>query len=187
MLEIEIPTISDLFDDERNEFIEIKGCKLLLEHSLISLRKWESKWHIPFLSDKDPKTNEMMSDYIRCMTISPTNVDPNLYHYIPSDKLETITKYIQDPMTATWFSTPPNGNGRKPFRKEIVTAEIIYYWMITLNIPAEYEKWHLNQLMTLIRVINAKNAKPSKMKKSDQLRNYAKLNEERLAKSGTRG
>lgn len=188
MLEIEIPSTEELYDEKTNTFFKIKGCKLLLEHSLISLRKWEAKWHIPFLSEKEEKTPEMMRDYIRCMTISPSNPDPNVYNIISMEQLNEISEYIKNPMTATWFSKPTNATNTYGIkRREVVTAEIIYYWMIMLNIPSEYEKWHLNQLMTLIRVINNKNGGGKPMKKADQLRENARLNDLRRAKLHTRG
>lgn len=173
----------EFFNDKTNEFYQVKGRCLKLEHSLISLRKWESKWHKPFLSTKD-LTNEESLDYVRCMTLTP-DVNPLLYTIIPIEEMERISQYIKDPMTATWFSEP-EGKKTPPSRK-IITAEVIYYWMIELGIPVEFEKWHLNQLLTLIRVINAERTPPKKMSQKDILKKYSKLNAQRKAALRTRG
>lgn len=182
MLEIFIED-NELFDEETGMFTQIKATKLQLEHSLISLQKWESKWHKPFL-DKKEKSEEEMLDYIRCMTLTP-NVDPKVYYCIPIDQFKKIWEYIENPMTATWFSS--NAEGGKPQKKEIITAEIVYYWMIASGIPSEYRKWHLNQLLTLIRVINVKNAPSKKMGKKGILSQNAKLNAARRARMNSKG
>jgi hypothetical protein len=181
MLEITIPE-REMWLEDKEEFVYIKETHLQLEHSLISLKKWESKWHKPFLEEKD-LTEEEIRDYIRCMTLTK-GVDPDIYRYITPSVKKEIIDYIKDPMTATWFSKrDQNGVGKK----RIVTAEIIYYWMITLNIPVQFEKWHLNQLMTLIRVCNAENATPKKMSKRDILTNNARINAARRAKHKSKG
>jgi hypothetical protein len=182
MLSITIPK-QELWDEETEEFIHIPETKLQLEHSLISLKKWESKWHKPFLEKKD-KTEEELLDYIRCMTLTQ-NVNQEIYKYIPQSTFKEILDYIEDPMTATWFSK--NENSSKGKKKETITAEVIYYWMITLQIPVQFEKWHLNQLMTLIRVVNAKNTQPKKMSAREQLARNARLNKERRAKYHSKG
>ena len=131
MLQITIPAI-EMFDEQKQEFVSTKEQTLCLEHSLVSLSKWESKWHKPFLS-KEPKTNEETLDYIKCMTIT-LNVDPNIYLCLTRENIEQVNQYIEDPMTATWFSeeSKRGGSGR-----EQTTSELIYYWMIALNIPFE--------------------------------------------------
>lgn len=172
------------FDSDRNEFIEIKETTLQLEHSLISLKKWEQKYHIPFLDTKE-KTLEQWIYYIECMTMTQ-NVDPNIYRYMTTESIEKVTKYIEDPMSATWFSDKNNNISMSFNKKEIVTAEIIYYWMIELNIPIQFEKWHLNQLLTLIRVINIKHD-PKKMGKKEQAIQRSALNAQRRAKLHSRG
>lgn len=182
MLQITIPK-EEIFDEKSGQFLHVKETKLQLEHSLISLRKWESKWHKPFLK-KDEKTNEELLDYIRCMTLTP-NVDPDVYYFIPPEVHEEIQNYIEDPMTATWFSEDEK-KGASGHRK-IVTAELIYYWMITLNIPVEFQKWHLNQLLTLIRVINAENEPRKKMSQKAILARNKRLNAQRRAKYNTKG
>lgn len=172
MLKIIIPA-SEYFNDATGEFQYFKEQTLLLEHSLMSISKWESRWKKPFLDEKNPKTKEETIDYIRCMTISK-GVDPAIYYSIPSSAFAEINKYIEDPMTATWF------NERNVQRsREIVTAEIIYYWMTVLHIPFECEKWHLNKLMTLIKVCSLKRDGGKKMSKREISASNRSLNEAR--------
>lgn len=180
MLIITVPE-AELFDSSKNEFYKIKGQTIALEHSLVSISKWESKWHKPFLYDKEKKTTEELIDYIRCMTLTQ-NVNPNLYNALSRENFDKITDYINDPMTATWF-TETKG---KPNR-EIVTSEIIYYWMIALNIPFECQKWHINRLLTLIRVCNEKNAPSKKMSKREIINRNRALNAARRKATGSRG
>lgn len=181
MLTITIPAIEG-FDDEKQEFVTIsKEQTLQLEHSLVSLSKWESKWCKPFLS-KDEKTVEETIDYIKCMTITQ-NVNPDVYNYLSPSNVKEINKYIEAPMTATTFRED-NQKGRS---KEIVTSDLIYYWMISLNIPMECQKWHLNRLLTLIRVCNVKNAPPKKRSKKEMASEYARLNAERKKRLNTKG
>lgn len=184
MLKITIPDVYDLFEEQTETFINLKGADLQLEHSLISLSKWESKWHIPFLG-KEEKTAEQIQDYIRFMTLTQ-NVNPNLYKYIPPSVMQQIFNYIDDPMTATWFNKVEEKQSGIS-KKETITAEIIYYWMITLNIPVQFEKWHLNRLLTLIRVVNIKNAPKQKMSKKDILARNRKLNNARRARNHSKG
>lgn len=185
MLYITIPEqVNEEFNEETNEFIYTTVCKeqtLQLEHSLVSLRKWESKWRKAFLSSKD-KTSEEILDYIKCMTLTQ-NVKPEVYQYLSDENYRQINEYIEAPMTATVFSEEKNGKKNR----EIVTAELIYYWMITLNIPFECQRWHLNQLLTLVRVCNIKNQPPKKRSKADILRSNAALNEARKKRLNTRG
>lgn len=150
MLKIIIPN-QEFWDEKKEEFINTKSTILQLEHSLVSLSKWESKWHKPFLS-KGNKTSEETIDYIRCMTLTQ-NVNPSIYNFITNEIIKQVSNYIDDPMTATWFSK----EDKKLSSREVITAEIIYYWMVTLNIPFECQKWHLNRLLTLIKVCNLKN------------------------------
>ena len=181
MLKITIPE-TEFYDQKTNTFYNIKETTLQLEHSLVSLAKWESKWHIPFLG-KSEKTTDMFLDYVRCMTITQ-NVNPLTYYGLTSDNIEAIKAYIDDPMTATWFS---NKNKRKGNPGKAITAEIIYYWMVALEIPIECEKWHLNRLLTLIKVCNIKNQPSKKMSKRDIYNQNRMLNEARKAKYHTRG
>ena len=182
MLQIDIPK-TEYFDERTERFVSVEATSVQIEHSLISLSKWESKWNKPFLDNK-AKTSEELIDYIRCMTLTK-NVDPIVYLNIPEDILKEINSYIEAPMTATWFSDDKVKNKRRS--REIITAEIIYYWMITLKIPFECQKWHLNRLLTLIRVCSIKNAPPKKMGRRDILRNNAKLNATRRQHLNTKG
>ena len=180
MLRITVPG-NDLWDDKEERFIPVKSQTLQLEHSLISLSKWESKWHKPFLNKKD-KTVEEVVDYIRCMTLTQ-NVDPNIYKCLTEDNIQEINEYIENPMSATYISnTGENGIG-----KEQITAELIYYWMIALQIPVEFQKWHLNRLITLIKVCNIKNTPPKKRSRGEILRSNAALNAQRRKQLNTKG
>lgn len=181
MLRVVIPA-QEFYDEGRNEFIQIKEHTLIMEHSLVSLSKWEAITHKPFLSN-DSKTQREVIEYIRCMTITQ-NVDPLVYEHIPGSVMRKIDAYISDSMTATWFSDNGKQGGRS---REIVTAEIIYYWMISLGIPFECQKWHLSRLFTLIRVCNEKNAKPKKMSKREAASRRASLNAARRRSAHTRG
>ena len=181
MLRITIPE-NELFDESTQQFVTVKETTLQLEHSLVSLSKWESKWHKAFLSRKD-KTFEETIDYIRCMTITK-NVDPIVYTCLTAKNIEEINQYIDDPMTATHFmerDTPGGGSG------DTVTSELIYYWMIAFNIPSEYQKWHLNRLIALIKVCNIKNQPTKKMGKGEIMRRNAALNAARRKKAHSRG
>lgn len=180
MLDVVIPS-QEFFDDEKQEFIPTKSITLQLEHSLVSLSKWESKWCKPFLG-KEEKTNEEVIDYIRCMTITQ-NVKSDVYLTFPSKIFDLIKEYIDAPMTATWFNELPGGKKNT----EIITAEVIYYWMIAQNIPMECQKWHLNRLLTLIRVCGIKNSPPKKRDKKSMLAERKIINEQRRAKLNTKG
>ena len=180
MLTITIPSV-EMFNEKTQEFFSTKEQTLQLEHSLVSLSKWESKWNKAFLTKTD-KTKEETIDYIKCMTITQ-NVDPNVYSCLTPSNIEEILKYIEAPMTATTFS---NFN-QKEVNREVVTSELIYYWMISLNIPMECQKWHLNRLLTLIRVCNIKNTPPKKMSKKDIMSRNAALNAARRKQFGSTG
>ena len=186
MLEITIPARKpvELWDEEKQEFVYTPAAKavtLCLEHSLISLSKWESKWCKPFLS-KQEKTYEETLDYVKCMTLTK-GVNDEVYYRLTRENIETINKYIEAPMTATYFSKERGGKANN----EVITNELIYYWMIALTIPVEFEKWHLNRLLTLIRVCNIKNQPPKKMSKRDIMSRNAALNAARKKKLNTNG
>lgn len=172
---------ADLFDDELQMFIPVKTHTLRLEHSLVSLSKWESKWHKPFLANTE-KTYEETIDYIRCMNMTQ-NTDPMVFRALTDDQIRQINEYIDNPMTATTVPDIKNG----PPSREQVTSELIYYWMVALNIPFECEKWHLNRLLTLIKVTNFKNQPPKKMSTSEILSRNRALNEARKKKFHTKG
>lgn len=178
MLKLVIPP-SEIFNEETNEFIQTKGATLQLEHSLVSLSRWESITHKPFLQDKPPKTKEEIDLYIQCMTITQ-NVDPEVYKYITNKEREAVLKYIDDPMTATWFREDKTRKGSAR-GNEIITSEYLYYLMVDMNIPSEYQKWHLNRLLTLIRVIGIKSKGNKKMSKGDIGSQYAAMKAARRA------
>lgn len=190
MLKIKIPDQpKEQLWDERNEcFIygkAIKGCELVLEHSLLSVSKWESIWCKPFLKEKDKPVDEFIS-YIECMTVSPSNVDREIYRRIPQSEIAKVNEYINNPSTATTFGSSGRGRGRGG---DIVTSELIYYWMTACNIPFECQKWHLNRLLTLIRVCQIKNDPDSqkKMTAAEMRRQYDKMNDLRRAKMHSKG
>lgn len=169
------------FDEDRQEFVNLSRQTIVLEHSLLSVSKWESKWKKPFFTDK--KTEAEFMDYIRCMTIT-SKVDPLVYHCLTEDHIKLVKKYIEDPMTGTTIKE----NHVTPRRNRTLTSEVIYCWMFTQNIPIECEKWHLNRLLTLIRVCNIENnPKRKKMSRNEIYNQNAALNAARKAKYGTRG
>mgnify|MGYP001249550479 FL=1 len=180
MLQITIPAV-ELWDERKQEFVTTKEQTLQLEHSLVSLSKWESKWCKPFLT-KQEKTFEETLDYIKCMTITQ-NVDPEVYNHLTNENIEEINKYIEAPMTATYFSDDKTAKSSR----EQITAELIYYWMIALNIPFECQKWHLNRLLTLIKVCNIKNQPPKKRSRKEIMSRNAALNAARRKQLNTRG
>ena len=180
MLQITVPAV-ELYDEEKQEFINLKEETLQLEHSLISLSKWESKWCKVFLS-KEKKSQEETLDYIKCMTLTQ-NVKPEVYNRLSNSNIAEIEAYISAPMTATYFSKEQSGNTSR----EQVTSELIYYWMIALNIPFECQKWHLNRLLTLIKVCSIKNKAPKKMNKRDIMSRNAALNAARRKQMNSSG
>lgn len=179
MLTITVPK-TDQFDSEKEEFIYINETKLTLEHSLLSISKWEAKWHKVFLG-KEKKTTEEIIDYIKCMTITP-NVDPNVYYALTEDNIKEIDAYINNPMSAITFREIQNKSSREP-----ITNELIYYWMISLNIPVEFEKWHINRLLTLIRLTSLKNNPKKKTNQKELIERYRDINEQNKKKFNTRG
>ena len=180
MLQITIPGVEGW--DERTEmFVSFNDTTITLEHSLISISKWESKWHIAFLG-KDDKTPEQINDYIKCMTITP-NVKPEVYEFLSKKNVEDVMAYINDSMTATTIAN----HGGKKFSREIVTSELIYYWMVALNIPFECQKWHINRLMMLIQICEIKNQPDKKMGRKSTMQQNAALNAARRQKAHSRG
>lgn len=180
MLQITVPA-KEWFNEATNTFEETKEQTLQLEHSLVSVSKWESKWEKPFLG-RDPKSMEEIIDYVRCMTITK-NVDPNIYYALTAKNIEEITNYISAKRTATWFSN----NEHRPQSRKVITSELIYYWMIALQIPFECQRWHLNRLLTLIQVCNIENAPKEKMGTNKILAQNKALNRARRARYNTKG
>lgn len=188
MLQIIIPE-REYFDDQRQEFIYTKKHTLLLEHSLISISKWESKWKKPYLGSLNKQTLEEKVDYIRCMSLSQS-WDDSILNDITGNEMKQIADYLNDKMTATWFNEkndPTKGKGGSSNRGQVVTSELIYYWMISFNIPFECQKWHINRLLTLIRICQIKNAPSKKMKKQEIYARNRELNELRKRQLGTKG
>lgn len=179
MLKIIVPGV-EKFDEVKQEFIYTETTELELEHSLVSIAKWESKWHKSFMSNADKTTDEVI-DYVRCMTLNP-DVSDDIYDNLTNDNVSKVIQYINEPMTATTF----NNLNDKPSR-EVITAEIIYYWMISFNIPMECQHWHLNRLTTLIKVFNIKNNPPKKMGKHELMSRNAALNAARKKQLNTKG
>ena len=181
MLKIEVPISPEGWDEIKEEFVEPEVKVLQLEHSLVSLSKWESRWNKPFLT-KQEKTEAELLDYIKCMTLTQ-NVNPDIYFHLSKENVEQIKNYIDAPMTATTFRRDNRGGSNR----EQVTAELIYYWMIALNIPFECQKWHLNRLLTLVRVCNIKNQPAKKMSKRKLMSRNRALNEARKKRLNTKG
>lgn len=182
MLTINVPD-TEFFIKETLEFVNVKGTKLQLEHSLVSVSKWEAKYHKPFLTSE--KNAEEILEYVKCMTITQ-NVDPNIYFCLTEKNIKEIKDYIEDPMTATTFYNKGRKEGDSKHVKP-QTSETIYCSMILLNIPVEFQKWHLNRLMTLIKVCDAANRPKNKMSQREVIRQYADLNEQRKKALGTKG
>lgn len=190
MLELKIEA-KEGWDASRNEFVSTKPTTICLEHSLVSLSKWEAKYKKPYLSSAD-KTKEEILYYVKCMTITQ-NVDQNIYNLLGEKELKIINEYISDQMTATWFNDKkPEGAAPVRQNKQTITSELIYYWMISYQIPFECQRWHLNRLLTLIRICNIEDAKQNgkhggKMSKRDILSQNRALNAARKQKYNTRG
>lgn len=180
MLKIHVPA-KEWFDEKNNEFISFDGADLELEHSLLAISEWESKWNKPFLSN-EKKTKVEFIDYIRCMTVN--KVDKLTYLSLTSKNVEAVSKYLEEKRTATWFSkkknTPKHGG-------EAITSELVYYWMVETGIPFSCDKWNFNRLMTLIEVCNRKNAPQKKRSPNDILAEQARLNAERRKRLNTKG
>jgi hypothetical protein len=188
MLTLEIPG-EEKFDEKNETFYTVGSGTIRLEHSLVSLSKWEEKWHVPFFSKDNDKTIEQTIDYIRCMTITQ-NVPDDFYRSLTNENIKAVQNYIDDPHTATWFSDTKRPAKQTTINKEQITAELIYYWMIALNIPFECQKWHLNKLLTLIRVCSVKNSandKSNKMTGKELARHNSDLNAQRRAMYHSKG
>ena len=194
MKTIHIP--AGLFFNEADEtFIETEPVTIEIEHSLVSVSKWESKWHIPFFENKigpnetNKKTNEQLIDYVRCMTLTP-DVDPNVYYALSQETIKEISDYIEDPMSAIDWSKKKNNSNTRTYGRpssETMTSELIYYWMISCGIPHEYENWHLNRLLSLIQLCSIKNTPAKKMSPHALMSRNASLNAARRKALNTTG
>jgi hypothetical protein len=180
MLTIIVPG-TEMFDETNQEFVTEGDVVLELEHSLVSLSKWESIYEKPFLGKVEKSTQEIF-DYIKCMVLTP-NIAPEVYQNLSEGNIRDVNQYIDSKMTATWFSDPPGSLATR----DVITSELIYYWMIAFQIPFECQYWHLNRLFTLIRVCNLKQAKPKKMSRAEMAARNRELNAQRRAQLGTKG
>lgn len=180
MLQIIVPGI-EFWDEQKEEFVCTDPQLLELEHSLESISKWESRWNKAFISKRD-KSYEETIDYIKCMTLTE-NVNPDVYTRLSKEHFSQVEKYISAPMTATYFAKTESGKANN----EVVTAELILYWMISLQIPFECRHWHLNRLLALIRVCNTKNQPPKKTSKRELASRYAAQNAARRKRLNSRG
>lgn len=185
MLEL-IVSEKEFFDEKKQEFIKVPEQKLVLEHSLLSIAKWESKWEVPFLEKDTDVSGERFRDYIRCMTLNQIK-DPFIYYMLSDGDILLIYNYINAKMTATWFNKtfPKNKTGKRSSEK--VTSELIYYWMIAYQIPFSCEKWHINRLLTLIEICSIKEGGSKKMPAREVMKQNALLNEARRKKLNSRG
>lgn len=177
---------SEGWDEEKQEFVKTsKDCTICLEHSLVSISKWESKYHKPFLSE-EKKTREELIYYVKCMTITQ-NVDDSVYNNISFYNLKKVFDYINDPMSATVFYDNNQKKGR--IKNKVPTSETLYSYMVGLNIDFKCEKWHLNRLLNLIRICSDNNQPPNKRKMSnrDILERNKRLNAERRKILNTKG
>lgn len=182
MLAITIPAI-EFYDESKEEFVETQKTILKMEHSLVSLRDWESKWKVSFFHTD--KTKEQLLDYLKMMTLTE-EVSDIVYRTIPESEMKKITEYIKDSHTAMTIND--SLNRRQTRSNELVTAETIYWWMISLGIPMECETWHLERLLALIKFISIKNdPKKTKMSQKDVIRQNAEINARNRAKYGIKG
>lgn len=180
MLSITIPA-SEYYDEVRGEFFSVPETRLRLEHSLAAISRWESKWLKPFFGNES-KTPAECADYVRCMAIDE-DVNPDVFRAIPPKIFDEIDRYIESPMTATTIRERPGRRGGR----EIVTSELIYYWMVALGIPFECDRWNINRLLMLIRITNIRQAPQKNMSRKDIYSQNRAINAARRAKLGSKG
>lgn len=168
---------AEQYDEANEKFVYPDRFNLELEHSLVSLSKWERKWRVPFLSEleKHAKTNEMVIDYVKCMLLTP-DPPPDWISKLSQENVDEIQAYMSDTPTAAWFNDPPEAKSG-----EIITKELIYYWLTSAGIPWQpAETWNLNELFTLIKTFGVKNSKPKPMGREEARRRQRALNRQRL-------
>lgn len=182
MLAITVPAV-DYYDESSQTFLEKKSVTLRLEHSLFSISKWESIWETPFLVDKE-KTRGQTLSYIYCMSLD--EVDPEVFNRLTTENLKSINEYINSKRTATWFSQAP-GSATPKRSQEVITSELIYYYMVAFQIPFECQYWHIERLFTLIKICNEKQTPPKKMSRREILARNRQLNAQRKSQLNTRG
>jgi len=189
MLKIKVPTVVDVWDEVKEEFLSGEEMEVIMEHSLKSIADWEAKHHKHFLHNKDLTKDELI-DYYRCMIVEPKEIKVKDFFRIIADHdtMQKIADYVNDPYTATTFSeAQKNANKQTGMSRDTITAEIIYYWMVSLQIPFECETWNVNRLLTLIQVCNIKNTPPKKMNQRDIMNQNRSLNAARRAAWGSKG
>ena len=169
------------FDEKTREFSYVGGTPIQLEYSLAILSKWESKFNKPFLGPQK-KTREETISFIQEMIITP-EISPDIINEFTLQNFKDVNAYMESKQTATWFSDTPEPKTSR----EVITAELIYYWLVTFNIPWEAQHWHLNKLFTLIKVFNAKSEKPKKMTPGQAAARRRELNEQRKQQYKTAG
>lgn len=172
---------AELFDEQTSTFNTLDDTTIELEHSLLSLSKWESKYKIPFLNSVD-KTGEQIFGYIQAMVMTP-NLDPDVLYHLSKENIAQIQEYIDSSESATTFGRMPERRGPG----EVITSELIYFWMVSFQIPFECETWHLNRLFSLIRICNIKNTKQKPMSRNELAQRNAAINAERRKQLGTSG
>lgn len=171
----------ELWDEEAEKFCYTEDTVLQFEHSLVSLSKWEAKYHKLFLT-KEPKTEEEMGGYIQAMLLTP-DVPIEVFDRMTKEQFEELDAYINDPMTGSTISEMPQGSRTS----ERLSSELIYFWMSQYNIDISHKHDHLNRLFTLIKIHHAKTQKPKKMSKNARAQQMAELNAQRKAQMGTKG
>jgi len=159
-----------------------EAVELTFEHSLVSLSKWEAFYEKPFYS-KESQTEEETKKYLLFMLL-PENLPIDFSSWITAKHVEVVQEYINSKQTATTFTEVPDGRPST----ETITNEVIYSWLVTFGIPFHpVETWHLNRLMTIVKIMGIKSTKPKKMTRSQQAEKYRKLNEQRRKDLGTTG
>ena len=183
MFQLKIPEI-EYYNEQTSMFFTYPSIELNLEHSLVSLSKWESFYEKPFITTAD-KTPEEFLAYANMMILDDLKGDQNPIKFLRNEDVLALSEYIQSNQTATWFNERPGSTQRN--QSETVTAEIMYYWMVAHSIPFECQYWHLNRLITLVKVCNLKQEKPKKMSRRDVMSKNAALNAQRRAAAGSKG